>query len=480
MIRHLLSCTAGTVLTLSIVATPPTYAQQLDTVVFVHGLGQIGAHWSPVAMDLASRHPIVPYLATLDSKRTYATQASQLSTALNIFSAAYGHGAISHSNGGVVVREYVRSTAAPRLDRHLSLGSPHAGAALAEAAYDGSLAVISQMAIDVFDPFQYFAEYDPDWPITQFDGLHGTYVGTLAWDIMNFAVQYLPAGVAAAGFLIDGYGVYPDVLPNMRPGSPFLTTLNSSANVGAEAQKLPVARVSLSTQYPSDLAPYRAMAEAVGDSIFRNIIAQGFHDSAVDIQLFAMDAYWHYLSHADLQLRTNAYRWWDASILVGSIPSVWGTMTGTPGNSGDGIVPWSSSVNPGETNSYLVSCAVLCIHHREQLWGWQLETNPLRQTISYIIENDLYEDPPDPLSVSINGPTVVPAVEACSWSAQVTGGEGGTTYAWSGVLSGSSLQVSGQVQASGWLYLTVTRGTDQESDQMYVTVDSTSLPPCPN
>jgi hypothetical protein len=130
-----------------------------------------------------------------------------------------------------------------------------------------------------------------------------------------------------------------------------------------------------------------------------------------------------------------------------------------------------------------VPCAQLCIHHTEQLYEFDLETNPFRIKVSEAIVNDLdidNEPPVLPLSVSIDGPAEVNQGALCEWSAVVDGGSGPTTYAWSGVLSGSTPSVSGTLQQSGWLYLSVTRGAEQESDQLYVTVDPEGhLPICP-
>lgn len=82
-----------------------------------------------------------------------------------------------------------------------------------------------------------------------------------------------------------------------------------------------------------------------------------------------------------------------------------------------------------------------------------------------------------PLTVDIVGPTQVRAWEFCTWQAVASGGAGGYTYQWSGVLSGTGSSVSGNVSSSGTLAVVVTSGGDQTNDSQWITVSS-SAPEC--
>jgi len=81
----------------------------------------------------------------------------------------------------------------------------------------------------------------------------------------------------------------------------------------------------------------------------------------------------------------------------------------------------------------------------------------------------------DPLNVWIAGSEEVPPETECGWNAQVGGGLGPFSYSWSGALSGSGSSVEGEVNYSGWLYVSVTDSlSNQASDSFFITVDESS------
>lgn len=83
----------------------------------------------------------------------------------------------------------------------------------------------------------------------------------------------------------------------------------------------------------------------------------------------------------------------------------------------------------------------------------------------------------DPLIVNIGGPDKVPPNYPCTWWANVSGGSGGYTYEWSGVLSGTDSEISGSLSSSGRLYLDVTDSEGWTSgDDVYITVDQWADP----
>lgn len=62
----------------------------------------------------------------------------------------------------------------------------------------------------------------------------------------------------------------------------------------------------------------------------------------------------------------------------------------------------------------------------------------------------------EPISVVISGsPTAISTQISCTWEAVISGGSPATSYAWSGILSGSGSSVSGAVPQTGYLYLLV-------------------------
>ncbi len=91
--------------------------------------------------------------------------------------------------------------------------------------------------------------------------------------------------------------------------------------------------------------------------------------------------------------------------------------------------------------------------------------------------------PGPPLTVSINGPSVVqPNAIFCTWFAVPSGGTPPYhSYQWSGVLSGTSSSVSGPLFNSGWLYLSVKDSSSPQQTQgaqKYITVDWNAPLPC--
>jgi hypothetical protein len=85
---------------------------------------------------------------------------------------------------------------------------------------------------------------------------------------------------------------------------------------------------------------------------------------------------------------------------------------------------------------------------------------------------------PDPLSVSIDGPTEVPpsASEGCAWGPNVSGGIGYPSYEWkwdSSVVSTDEYYVPSGGLSTGthWLSVTVTDDYSSDTDGLAVDVD---------
>lgn len=91
-----------------------------------------------------------------------------------------------------------------------------------------------------------------------------------------------------------------------------------------------------------------------------------------------------------------------------------------------------------------------------------------------------------PLSVNIVGNDEVPPETTCTWQAFATGGESPYSYSWSGVLSGSGTGtgttnfISGVVNSSGYLHVTVSSNDGQEASYMnYSVTVSEEVEECP-
>ena len=348
-----------------------------EAVIFVHGLGQSGANWNDLAADLSLEHSLYRYQPNLSWQNYESSQASYLASYL--WSLPDGRAAISHSNGGVVVREYVRSTSSPKINRHLTLGTPHLGSTLAANARNGNLLFSAPaLSSDIIAPFSWYAAHDPDW----YDVV---VMGESAWHLEGWAqdlsglVAYLPY---AAAFI--GYTVWSpwDVLTDLSPGSSMLQTLNSASALSGEAQKMPTARVSLSTEYPVNLALWRAIVSTDQGAV-------SAESSKLTLQFFAWELYYYYVWHTDPSLRAHAYMWEDLAYALAETTIFWQSMTGAIGSQSDGIVPWWSSDYPGATNVYHLLQSTLAVNHKAQLSTRNQSTDPYRQLISAIVAGDL-------------------------------------------------------------------------------------------
>jgi hypothetical protein len=86
---------------------------------------------------------------------------------------------------------------------------------------------------------------------------------------------------------------------------------------------------------------------------------------------------------------------------------------------------------------------------------------------------DLIYFDPGHVSVTIDGPDDVGDNLFCTWEAVVETGVPGYTYSWTGLFTGSTLQVDGLTSSSGWLNLQVTDVLGNVgSAAVYVTVSS--------
>jgi len=332
---------AALALIVATVAPATVRAQEREKVVFVHGLNQDGNAWYWLAGDLAARHPVTPLKPTLGSFSHYADQASVLSSYLTS-EQVNNIAALSHSNGGVVVREYARLTPSPRVNRHLSLGTPHRGAELAWNVGSGNLLWwAGDIGYRILDPVWTYRGADPDWQWLWFDYGSALYLESAAWLIWEGLTEVLPAGLEILGLPTSWF---PYVLEDMPPFSETFYYLNHSSTLAQEAQRIPIARVSISTQYMPELAPWRAAAAATGGGSFDALYLWYVQQDLINL---AWDAYYYYWFHPNWELSSNAYKWQDMAWALMTIQADWQVFIGSTWGHNDGIVPWSSSDYPG-------------------------------------------------------------------------------------------------------------------------------------
>ena len=334
---------------------PSTTSAQDLPVAFVHGLGADESAWPESGEALESQFVIDALYPDLGWTSVFGTQESQLHSFL------YGEDdipGVGHSNGGLISRYHVqRRGAGSSLNRVLAMQSPHAGAPLADAALSG---YPLQFAVDLFysvrDAYQYYATYDPNFPVntTRYQGVYYS-----ALNMMNVA-QAIPASMGGRlGLFVPALsaalGIAVPVLDQMGPSSPFILDLNSSAELQQEAAYT-TDRVGVATT---------ANPNAVVSRLLFPSVAGVVESARWGLRWSASLLYSHYKNHPDIFLRSNAWRWARVAQITSAIDLVWlnwvGVLegaicysTGCFGyvSASDGVVPLTSQRYPGATTQY--------------------------------------------------------------------------------------------------------------------------------
>jgi pimeloyl-ACP methyl ester carboxylesterase len=132
-------------------ATAPAPAQR--PVVFVHGLFMDASEWANSANYIKYNLGLVidPIVPTLGWRHTYEDQAANLANAV---AASSNVVAVSHSNGGIVTRQYGRNSGSgSHITGHIAVGSPHVGAPIVASVRNGSLgAYLDGLVHSLADP----------------------------------------------------------------------------------------------------------------------------------------------------------------------------------------------------------------------------------------------------------------------------------------------------------------------------------------
>lgn len=440
------------------VGTPQLSARQIDTVVYVHGLQQGGSAWNFVASHISSVYTnIHAHKPTLGWESTYNQQANILRNGINSL-ALDDAAAVTHSNGGVVARQYLlNEQQQSRLNRVLTLGTPHRGAELARRLLDGSVFAWAANGLGkIVSTFGYYVVEDPDfYNLTIGGGPGGFHYESLALTLGEFfEPPIFGAGLTGIGFLASAAWDYPDNLDQLRPDHGTWTILNHPTNLSAEAT-VTTDRVSIATDYPKSLMPW-------GLFVWNPTTFEAYRQ---ELMWFCQQAAQYYASHWDSGLRNNAWRWDDLYGWLLLIPNNWELFTGALFDRSDGVVPWSSARYPGGTSVIEIPYQTSWVPHNQQLIPIANPMNDpfltsVRQVLA--VEFGLDNPPPPPLTASISGPSVVAAGQFNNWNGSANGGQPPYSYSWSGQLSGSGQVVSGALFSSGYLYLTVTSADGQQ------------------
>jgi pimeloyl-ACP methyl ester carboxylesterase len=463
-------------------AVPRAVLAQDQPVVFIHGLFLGSGEWQATANLLAQQYKIQPIVPTLGWGNSFETQASNLQGALGSLMQI---GALAHSNGGLVERQYVRQFGAgTRLNRGFTIGTPHRGAQLAQYVRDGTAGRFADYVFtSIVDPFDFYYYNDPDFQNAVNTGPLIVLVPIM--DAMGFvAYNLLPiinqVAVPVANTIPVG--------AEMPPASAFIAALNSAGNLSAEQANMPM-RVGAATS----ISPQNAFF-----TLFSNN-PEAWGEVRRGVEYFALLLYDYYSTHPDFFLQANAWRWLQLAEVMAEFDADWHVLIGSfrgVNQAGlvvvqkqDGLVPLSSQTWPGATKERDLLFPTVSIPHRAQV------THP--STIALMgdvvgVDFNIAHRPPPP-TASISGPSAVVENTSATWTGGVTGGTAPYTYAWTvdGFAAGSGTSVTDGPWAGGSSHtigLTVTdaRGLNSSSSlSVYVTFSGGSgggsclQPPCP-
>jgi hypothetical protein len=375
---------------------------------------------------------------------TYSTQATNLYNYLSGLTAVAGAG---HSNGGIVLRQHVQQYGAnTRVNRAMTIGSPHLGAQLAKSYADGEAEawatwIIGRIlsAVDFFYTFDYEFEVGP---------VEANYIYNLT-SLLDQIPEY-----------ISGLGFDPNapVSPQMFPGSSFLTSLNGSSGQSTEAAYLS-ARVGVGTSVDPDHSFWRTFTNDVGP----------WETLRAALYTVAVDRYYYYAyEHPDPWLSQNAWRWDHMAAALYWMQADWSWLVGAWNGyviaPHDAVVPLASQQWPGCDCTTNFAYPQYDISHNEQI-----VSAPVMNYIKSTFQNTFGIVYPS-ISVNITGPTMVVTPGSRTWSSTVSGGSS-YSYAWAYRPNGSTTWYP-QGQSTGPTHTTPVAAIDNPGFDLRLTVTS--------
>jgi hypothetical protein len=316
-----------------LMAASSAWAQERPAV-FLHGLKSSPDAWAGASTRLSQRTMIAPHLPSLDWRESYPSQARGLAS----LSWLPGRStvAIGHSNGGIVAREWSRNES---LSGIITLGTPHSGAPLVTrfgewASFASATSSYVAMVLNAFS-----GPSDTSWVISNVHSLLGWAIGYGQSAVVDVAVA----------MAIDYR--FP-VMTDMQPGSPYLTSLNSSANLNREASDVPrrAGIVSVANNYYW-AGPMRAPAPEAADTI-----AAALYGTIAGLDFWAAWILAH-SSHGDPSAIQQAQSLFSLAAHLASIDPIYCVMvssvTSTQCVPNDGVVPHTSQRYPNALNIVL-------------------------------------------------------------------------------------------------------------------------------
>ena len=316
-------------LALAVACAPAPARAQDQPTVFVHGFNSDGGTWQAAAARLQTRLAIAPQTPSINWRNDFPSQASSLQSQLA--SLPGSPVAVAHSNGGLASRQWSRIRSLGGL---VTIGTPNQGAPIASnllrwAAFNDDLYYALS---DLYDAFTYSVV---DW--------------SSVYEVVKDALKFISAlSVSSVLDLAEviGLRIGMPVLPQEVVGSPFLSDLNSDANLNREASEIP-SRVGIIS---GDASYYYA-------GVFR-LISPDNADTIANVMYYTIDflEYWAYwiLAHADID-DFDAQDIADAMFRVAdwlrSVDRIWCRVISSPTMSScwpsDGFIPVWSQLYPG-------------------------------------------------------------------------------------------------------------------------------------
>jgi pimeloyl-ACP methyl ester carboxylesterase len=297
--------------------------------VLVHGINSNGESWRAAADRLQAMFAVRAETPDLSASALYEVQAEQLETRAG--AAGSDVVVIGHSNGGVVARQWSLLHPVSAL---VTVGAPHRGAPLVY-----NMATYARINLNILssisDIYRLFGSACCNW-----QSLLTSYSvwWNLAYDLASSSIVGIVTSL--------GLTAAQPVLPEMVPGSTYLSGLNSAPNLLREAIVIP-ARVGIASTAHNFYwgGALRAAFPDHGDEVaaWRDIARLGMDYAASYILAHADFDDWPAFEIADGLLRASYFlsvmdEWWCQTVSVTGFGLCW---------SNDTIVPEWSQIYPG-------------------------------------------------------------------------------------------------------------------------------------
>lgn len=338
-------------------AAQPAPAQQ--PVEFNHGFANQGSAWVPTANYLRDKFEIETLTPTTSFGARFDNQSAQLASQLNTWGRT-GVIGMAHSNGGIVARNYTHlAGSGSRLNRLMTIGTPHRGASIAANVLNGRAPrYFSFMAGSIAGAFDFYFNNDPDWsihPVVDFFTEN-------AFGAIHYLGMVLGHGSAFVGL---GVGNTLPATQDEVPGSWWISQFNDPYYTGSLEPSLLYRRVGVATQVRPNGALFRLVSsDARGWRFAQAVAASG-----------ALGLYHYYRNHWDWWLAAHADYWLQAYWYIALLDVAWADFTGalvsfngwwavvTPS---DAFIPHWSSQYPNANVQYNLYSPYYDISHTEQ------------------------------------------------------------------------------------------------------------------